>query len=446
MNDRVVLSGWGRTSPSVAKVVAATTDEQLAESVRSAGPRGVLARGLGRSYGDAAQNAGGVVLDLTARHDIGEVDTTTGEVTMDAGASLDAVMRRLVPQGWFVPVTPSTRATTVGGAIGSDIFGKDHHLRGTFSQHVTSLDLLTGRGEIRTLTPEDPLFWATVAGVGLTGVILRATVRMLPVETAFCSVDTRRCGNFDQLVEAMADDDDHQFSVAWVDCLAKGDSLGRSVLTRGRFATLDELPEKRRDEPLTFNPRAPISAPRGIPGLFNKYSASAFNEAWFRKAPTLREGEIQSFTAFFHPLDAVADWSRIYGSGGMIQYQVVVPADRVEALREVLAAFSEAGIAASFAQVKRFGPANPAPLSFPMEGWTLGLDIPATMSGLGDLLDRLDEVVLEAGGRTQVAKDSRLTPASVRAMYPRLGEWQELRAQADPDHVFQSDLGRRLRL
>lgn len=430
----------------MAKVIAATTDEQLAESVRSAGPRGVLARGLGRSYGDAAQNAGGVVLDLTVRQHVGELDQVTGEVTVDAGVSLDTLMRTFVPQGWFVPVTPSTRATTVGGAISSDIFGKDHHRRGTFSQHVSALDLLTGRGEVLTLTPSDPLFWASVAGVGLTGVILRATLRMTPLETAFCSVDTRRCANLDELIAAMADDDDHEFSVAWVDCLAKGDSLGRSVLTRGRFATTAELPEKRREDPLTFNPRAPISAPRGIPGLFNKYSATAFNEAWFRKAPTHREGEIQSFTAFFHPLDAVADWSRIYGSGGMIQYQVVVPADRVEALREILTAFSGAGTAASFAQLKRFGPANPAPLSFPLPGWTLGLDLPATMPGLGDLLDRMDEVVLAAGGRTQLAKDSRLTPESVRAMYPRLGEWQELREQADPDHVFQSDLGRRLRL
>lgn len=439
--------GWGRTAPTVAKVVRAASDEQLAESVRAAGPRGVLARGLGRSYGDAAQNAGGVVLDLTGREEVLEVNEDTGVFTVEAGVSLDTLMRRFLPQGWFVPVTPGTRAVTVGGAIGSDIHGKNHHVKGTFGQHVRSLDLLTGTGEIRTLTPDDELFWATVGGMGLTGVVLRADVAMTPVETSFCSVDTRRCANLDELLTTMADDDAYEYSVAWVDCLARGDSLGRSVLTRGRFARRDELPEKKQEHALDFNPRVPLTAPRGIPGgLLNKYSVAAFNEAWFRKAPAHRDGELQSVTTFFHPLDAVADWNRIYGPGGLLQYQVVVPDGAEDTIRACIDAFSTAGAASFLAVLKRFGPENPGHLSFPMSGWTLALDVPATMSGLGELLDRLDALVLAVGGRGYLAKDSRMSGETLRAMYPRLPRWQEIRHAADPDGVFQSDLARRLSL
>lgn len=447
MIQRKSLTGWGRTAPTVAKVVPATTDEELSELVRTAGARGVLARGLGRSYGDAAQNAGGLVLDVTGRDDVLEVDESTGVFTVEAGVSLDSLMRSFIPKGWFVPVTPGTRAVTVGGAIGSDIHGKNHHVKGTFGQHVRSLDLLTGTGEIRTLTPEDELFWATVGGMGLTGVVLRARVAMTPIETAFCSVDTRRCANLDALLEEMADDANYEYSVAWVDCLARGDHLGRSVLTRGRFAHRVELPEKKQDHALDFNPRVPLTAPRGIPGgLLNRFSVAAFNEAWFRKAPAHRDKELQSVTTFFHPLDAVADWNRIYGPGGLLQYQVVVPDGAEDSIRACIDAFSHAGAASFLAVLKRFGPQNPGHLSFPMGGWTLALDVPAAMSGLGDLLDRLDALVLGVGGRGYLAKDSRMSPDTLRAMYPRLPEWQELRHSVDPDGVFQSDLARRLTL
>jgi decaprenylphospho-beta-D-ribofuranose 2-oxidase len=447
VTKRVPLSGWGRTAPTMARVVPAAGDEQLIEAVRSAGPRGVLARGLGRSYGDAAQNAGGLVLDLTGRDRVLEADLTTGLVTAEAGTSLDTLMRTFLPQGWFVPVTPGTRAVTVGGAVGSDIHGKNHHRAGTWTEHVRSLDLLTGAGEVRTLTPADDLFWATAGGMGLTGVVLRATVAMTPVETSFCSVDTQRCANLDELLHAMADDDRYEFSVAWVDCLARGESLGRSVLTRGRFATRAELPEKKQSDPLAFNPRVPFTAPRGIPGgLLNKYSVAAFNEAWFRKAPVRRDGEIQSVTTFFHPLDAVADWNRVYGPGGMLQYQVVVPDGQEDTIRACIDAFSHAGAASFLAVLKRFGPQNRGHLSFPMAGWTLALDVPTGMSGLAALLDRLDALVLEVGGRGYLTKDSRMTPETARAMYPRLPQWQELRHAADPDGVFQSDLARRLEL
>lgn len=446
VDSRVPLSGWGRTSPSVARVVTALTDDQLAEAVRAAGPRGILARGLGRSYGDAAQNAGGTVLDLTGRDRVlsGGDD---GVVTVDAGISLDALLRRFVPRGWFLPVSPGTRSITVGGAIGSDIHGKNHHRRGTWSRHLRSIDLLTGRGEVLTLGPEDEVFWATCGGMGLTGVVLRATIALTPIDTAFCVVDTRRCAHLDDLLATMADDDEHEFSFAWVDCLAKGESLGRSVLTRGRFATVEDLPEKKRDHALAYNPRVPFVAPRGIPtGLINRFSVAAFNEGWFRKAPQHREGEIQSLTSFFHPLDTVADWNRVYGGGGLVQYQVVVPQGAEDVVRRCIEAFSTAGIASPLAQLKRFGPQGRGHLSFPLAGWSFSIDVGAGTPGLGRMLDDLDEQVAHAGGRGFLAKDARMSPEIAHTMYPRLARWQHVRDEHDPERVFQSDLARRLRL
>lgn len=419
----------------------------MQEAVRTAGERGLIARGLGRSYGDAAQNGGGLVLEQTARAGVLDFDEEAGLITVESGMSFDHLLRTYLPQGWFVPVTPGTRQVTVGGAIGADIHGKNHHVAGTFGKHVRGMDLLTADGEIRTLSPEDDLFWATVGGMGLTGIVLRATIELTRVETAWCSVDTRRCAGLDELFEAMADDASHDYSVAWVDCLARGDSLGRSVLTRGRFARLDELPEKRSKDPLAYNPRVLLAAPPFVPGgLLNKYSVAAFNELWFRRAPVLREGELQSVTTFFHPLDGVADWNRVYGGGGFLQYQIVVPEGAEDTVRACIAAFSDAGAASFLAVLKRFGPQNAAHLSFPMSGWSLALDVPASMSELGQLLDRLDDLVVATGGRGCLAKDSRMTPETFRAMYPRHAQWADVRDAVDPNHVFTSDLARRLQL
>lgn len=451
VNSRQVLTGWGRTAPSVAKVVAAGSDDELAELVRAAGSRGVLARGLGRSYGDAALNAGGVVLDLTSRNGfVSEVtpeDSQTAVVSCDAGMSLDTLLRTIVAQGWFLPVTPSTRSVTIGGAIGSDVHGRNHRQTGSFGDHVRSLDLLTGTGDTRTLTPADELFWATVGGMGLTGVVLRATLELVRIETSSCLVDTRRCPDFDTLVDELSAPTDHPFALAWVDVRARGEHLGRSVVTRSRFARLDELPPKKQDHPLAFNPRTPLSAPKGLPfGLVNKFSVAAFNEAWFRRAPNSRDDELQALSTVFYPLDALADWNRVYGPGGLIQYQVAVPEESVDVIRDLIDAVSGAGAASFYGMLQRFGAANPGQLSFPTPGWTFALDLPATLPGLAGLLDGLDERVVACGGRGFLAKDSRMSPELVEAMYPALPRWRELRASADPAGVFQSDLARRLSL
>jgi decaprenylphospho-beta-D-ribofuranose 2-oxidase len=448
MDSRRPLTGWGGTSPSVATVHPAGNDGELARLVTGAGQRGVLARGLGRSYGDAAQNGGGVVVDMTGRNGVLSVDTDTGLVQVEAGASLDHLMRILLPMGLFVPVSPGTRQVTVGGAIAADIHGKNHHVDGSFGRHVVSMDLLCADGTIRALTPESELFWATVAGMGLTGLVLRATLRMKKVESAFCLVDTERCVNLDELLTRM-DEGDHRYtySVAWIDCLARGASLGRSVLTRGWSATLEQLPPKVREHGLEFRPKELFVAPPIFPsGLLSRATVSAFNEAWYRKAPRERRGEVQTIAAFFHPLDAVAQWNRIYGPKGFLQYQFVVPFGAEDALRRCIEMLSDAGQASFLAVLKRFGPPSGGHLSFPTPGWTLALDVPIGAAILGGLLDRLDEEVLAAGGREYLAKDSRLPASAIADMYPRLDEWRAIKKAVDPAGVFNSDLARRLGL
>ncbi|MEP7036617.1 MAG: FAD-binding oxidoreductase, partial [Actinomycetota bacterium] len=306
MDGQRALSGWGGTSPSVATVHTAGDDADLIKLVTDAGRRGVLARGLGRSYGDAAQNGGGVVVDMTARNRVLSVDIETALVEVESGVSLDQLMRLMLPLGLFVPVSPGTRQVTVGGAIAADIHGKNHHVDGSFGRHVVTMDLLCADGTVRTLTPESELFWATVGGMGLTGLVLRATLRMKKVESAYCLVDTERCPNLDDLLGRMTEGDHrYTYSVAWIDCLASGTSLGRSVLTRGWPAALEQLPRKLRDHALDFRPKQVAVAPPVFPsGMLNRATVAAFNEVWFRKAPSERRGEVQSIAAFFHPLDA----------------------------------------------------------------------------------------------------------------------------------------------
>jgi len=421
---------------------------ELVRLVTEAGPRGVLGRGLGRSYGDAAQNGGGVVVDMTPRQRVRSINTETALVEVEAGVSLDQLMRLLLPLGLFVPVSPGTRQVTVGGAIAADIHGKNHHVDGSFGRHVVSMDLLCADGTIRTLTPESELFWATVGGMGLTGLVLRANLRMKKVESAYCLVDTERCANLDDLMARMAEGD-HRFtySVAWIDCLASGASLGRSVLTRGWPATLEQLPRKLRDHALEFRPKQVAVAPPVFPsGMLNRATVAAFNEVWFRKAPRERRGEVQSIAAFFHPLDAVSSWNRIYGPKGFLQYQFVVPFGAEDTLRRCIEMLSDAGQASFLAVLKRFGAQGEGHLSFPTPGWTLALDIPLGAPILGGLLDRLDAEVIAAGGREYLAKDSRLSASEIAPMYPRLDEWRAIRKAVDPDGVFTSDLARRLGL
>lgn len=444
------LTGWGRTNATVAEVLELPNHEVPA-ALKEAGPRGVLVRGLGRSYGDAAQNAGGLVLRLQGAAHQAVLDAARGTVTVPAGVSIDDLLRVIVPRGFFVPVTPGTRFVTIGGAIASDIHGKNHHVEGSFGNHVESLTMLLADGSQVVIGPQQQaeLFWATVGGMGLTGVILDATVRLLPIETSLMSVDTSRMPDLDSLLTAMAEgDDDYRYSVAWIDPQAKGRHLGRSVLSRGDHAGLDQLGPKDAIDPLAYGPKQLVSMPPLVPpmGVINHATVAAFNELWFRKAPRQRVGQLQSIAAYFHPLDMVGSWNRIYGAQGMLQYQFVVPFGQEEAMRTVIERLSASGTASFLAVLKRFGPGSQAPLSFPAPGWTLALDVPAASAGLGDMLHGLDRLVLDAGGRHYFAKDAVTSPEAIRRGYPRLAEWRAVRDAVDPLGVWQSDLSRRLGL
>ncbi|WP_405618222.1 FAD-binding protein [Streptomyces sp. NBC_00076] len=448
--DTVSVTGWGRTAPTAARLIRPRTYEEAAAAVRDCGARGGIPRGLGRAYGDAAQNAGGTVFDMTGLDRVHVIDASSGIVLCDAGVSLHRLMEVLLPLGWFVPVTPGTRYVTVGGAIGADIHGKNHHVAGSFSRHVLSLELLTADGEVRTVARGTPLFDATTGGMGLTGVILTATVRLQPVETSLMSVDTERARDLDDLMARLTATDHHyRYSVAWIDLLARGAATGRAVLTRGDHAPLEALPKstRARRQPPPFRTARLPAAPAFLPeGLLSRTTVGLFNELWYRKAPRARTGELQRISRFFHPLDGVPHWNRIYGRGGFVQYQFVVGHGQEDAVRRIVRRVSGRRCPSFLAVLKRFGDADPGWLSFPVPGWTLALDIPAGLPGLGAFLDELDEEVAAAGGRVYLAKDSRLRPELLGAMYPRLDDFRALRAELDPRAVFTSDLSRRLAL
>jgi decaprenylphospho-beta-D-ribofuranose 2-oxidase len=446
----VPLTGWGRTAPTPAVLTPVRGEDDARAVLAGRSSRGVLPRGLARSYGDAAQNAGGHVLDMTLADGVLDADLTAGEIEVEAGISLDRLMTLFVPQGWFVPVTPGTRYVTVGGAVAADVHGKNHHRAGSFAQHVRWIDLLTADGTVRRVGPDrDPdLYWATAGGMGLTGVILRARIRMTAISSARLLVDTDRTPDLDSLLALLAETDHlYDYSVAWIDCLAGGRRMGRSVVTRGRFARPDELPPRLRADPLRYAASVRLSAPDLFPsGLLNRATVAAFNEVWFRRAPRRRRDQVQSIPAFFHPLDGVGEWNRIYGRHGFIQYQFAVPFGQEEALRQAMQRISSSGTASFLAVLKRFGEGDPGLLSFPGPGWSLALDIPVGGARLAGLLDGLDELVAEAGGRIYLAKDSRLRPELLSRMYPALDRFRGVRRRVDPDAVFTSDLARRLAL
>jgi len=445
------LTGWGRTAPSIAQVCQPNGLAQIQGLIEAAAPASLIPRGLGRAYGNPAQCADGTVLDLAAFDQI-SLDRNSASVTAGAGVSLDALLRAVVPAGFFLPVTPGTRNVTVGGAVAADVHGKNHHIDGSFANHVLRLQLVDGQGQVREPSPSDPAsaadFWATAGGMGLTGVITEASFRLIPIETSLISVDTDRFGDLDTLMAAMVDADTrYRYSVAWVDSLHPA---GRGVLTCGDHASLEQLRQQNPDlvdDPLAYDPKALASAPPFLPGgLLNTWTVRAFNETWFRKAPKHRVAELQAIGPYFHPLDGVGDWNRIYGPAGFLQYQFAIPDHAAQLVADTLAALRRIGAPSFLTVLKRFGPGNPGPLSFPMPGWTLAADVSAAVPGLFELLDELDEAVAAAGGRLYLAKDSRQSAAMLERSYPRLAEWRQQKGLLDPRGVFSSDLARRVQL
>jgi decaprenylphospho-beta-D-ribofuranose 2-oxidase len=448
------LMGWARTAPTVAQVLSTPDVETIAAAVARAADsrgRGVIARGLGRSYGDNAQNGGGLVVDMTALDKIHSMDRDTHVVDVDGGVNLDQLMRAALPLGLWVPVLPGTRQVTIGGAIACDIHGKNHHSAGSFGNHVLSMDLLTADGEIRTLTPDGAdaeLFWATVGGNGLTGIILRARIAMTPTETAYFIADGDVTESLDETIAFHSDgsENNYTYSSAWFDAISAPPKLGRAAISRGSLARLDQLPAKLQRNPLKFDAPQLLTIPDIVPNgiLVGKYTFGPIGELWYRKSGTYR-GKVQNLTQFYHPLDMFGEWNRAYGPAGFGQYQFVVPTEAVEEFKRILVDIQASGHYSFLNVFKLFGPGNQAPLSFPIPGWNVCVDFPIK-PGLNEFLNGLDKRVLEFGGRLYTAKDNRVQAETFHAMYPRIDEWIAVRRKVDPDGVFASDMARRLEL
>jgi decaprenylphospho-beta-D-ribofuranose 2-oxidase len=443
------LTGWGGTTRSRAIVSGPLRTEQLQELIASRPAGGVLARGAGLSYGDAAQNAGGHVLSPVTGPGI-ELDIARGTVTATASSTFAQILTQAVPAGFVLPVVPGTGRLTVGGAVAADVHGKNHRRDGSISAWIEQIDLVDGTGELRCLTPAaDPAdLSATAGGLGLTGLIVGATLRLARIETAAMHVISLRAGSLAELLSRL-ESAPARYSVAWVDATATGRSLGRGIVDLADHATASQLaaePSAPAGLGLTdYQPGRSRRAPVLPVSLITPLSARAFNTAWYRRAPRERAG-LTGLTAFFHRLDAIDGWNRATGPDGILQYQFVVPDEAEHVLEEVLGAIVRNGCAPFLGTIKRFGLATGGELSFPRPGWCLAVDLPAGRLQTGTLLDGLDVRVADAGGRVYLAKDSRLSRDAFGAMYGPLTTWRSVRSRLDPYGVFRSDLGRRVGL
>lgn len=425
---------WGRypaATPSGVLPVVWRSDPPALDRV--AGP--VLPYACGRSYGDSCLNDGGLLLDVCRLDRLIAFDEERGLLRCEAGVTLAEILALTVPRGWFLPVLPGTRWVSVGGAIANDIHGKNHHRAGTFGAHVTRLELLRSSGERIVCSPGDPLFAATVGGLGLTGLILWAEIRLKRVPGAGIAMERIRFPDLDAFFALAAEDHAFEYTVAWVDCLARGQRLGRGIYMRGNHAALDgATPSPLRPARL----RVPVDAPAG---LLNGLTLGLFNEAYYRCQLRTRRRMTVPYAPFFFPLDGVGDWGRLYGPRGFLQYQCVVPDEPGgEPIRTILERISRSGEPASLAVLKRFGSVrSPGLLSFPREGITLAVDFAFRGRATLELLDDLDAVVRESGGSVYPAKDARMSAESFRAFFPA-----HERFAAERDPKFSSSFWRRV--
>jgi FAD/FMN-containing dehydrogenase len=462
--QRAQLTGWGGGERVPAEVVRARGVSELRAAVLAgadrsspAATRAMIPRGMGRSYGDAAVLRDGLVLETTALRAL-DLDPETGIAHAQAGVTLAQLLAAAQPAGWVLPVVPGTQHVSVGGAIAADIHGKNHGVDGTFGAHVLALGLLLASGEVRELSPGDPdgLFAATVGGMGLTGVILWAAIALRRLPSPLLSVDIDRVDDLDATLAAL-DAPGGRHRVAWLDLLGPG--LARGVVTRAEAvdpaAAAESAPAESgvgsgsaAAESAAASASTTVASrlrlPPGWPGaLLRPEVVRAHNELRYRMAPRHGRGHLEPFGRHMFPLDVLDAWPRLYGTTGFVQYQLVVPRGREAELSAVLLRLRRSQVPCYLAVLKDFGPANDFPLSFPLAGWTLALDLPRGAPGLLALLDDFDAIVAAAGGRVYLAKDARLQAASLAAMYPRLGEWQAIRDRFDPDGVWASQLARR---
>lgn len=435
------LSGWGRATRVRAPAYRPERRSEAAALVRGADAPSVIARGAGRSYGDAALASAGAAI-LTGRLDRMLAADPAGEVVVcEPGVSFRDLGAVLLPRGRSVPVSPGTAFATVGGAVANDVHGKNHDVVGSFGDHVEWIELALADGRVvRTSPAEDPeLFAATVGGIGLTGLILAAAVRTVAVPSDAMEVRETRHGDLDSFMAALsaARGADHH-SVGWIDAVARGARLGRGILQTARWAPAGTtLPARERTVRMPFD----------LPGfVLNRRTVGLFNEAYFRRVPAGGRERRMPAAAFLYPLDAILEWNRMYGRAGFHQFQCVVPdAEAARGIPALMEAASAAGAGSFLAVLKTLGREGRGHLSFPMPGFTLALDLPAGAVA-DELLARLERIALDHGGRIYLAKDSRLSPESFRRMHPRLPAFRAVLERVDPGRRFQSDMSRRLRI
>jgi FAD/FMN-containing dehydrogenase len=441
---RTYLS-WGRYHHFGHDVVRPAHGQAVLVLLGGAGPHPMLAFGMGRSYGDSCLNDGGTLIDMRGQDRFLEFDRDTGVLTCEAGVQLATILRvisrRAEPGAiWFLPVSPGTKFVTVGGAIANDVHGKNHHGAGTFGEHVLSFRLARSDGSVLTCAPDEnePLFRATIGGLGLTGVILDVRLQLRLVSSLVLEVEDIRVDGLDEFYRLSEDSlADWEYTAAWIDCLASGAALGRGIFTRARHAPAGVGPE--RTGPPKGNLTVPVSAPDG---MLNSAFVKVFNAVYYRKLAGRKiVRRLVDFDPVFYPLDAIGDWNRLYGNAGFFQYQSAVPErNGYQATCDQLGLIAEAGQGSFLAVLKTFGARrNPGLLSFPMAGTTLALDFPNRGRPTLDLLERLDDVTAGAGGRVYPAKDGRVGAERFQAFYP---QWRELAAHADP--AFSSSFWRRV--
>lgn len=405
-NFKQKITNWGNFPVVEKQMKSEDSLEKIRDFVRSNNE--LIARGNGRCYGDAslAEN----VFSTKRLNKFISFDRLNGEIECESGVLLSEVLEVVVPQGYFLYVTPGTKFITVGGAIASDVHGKNHHAEGCFSDYVTELKLMDENGVVLNCsrTENSEKFWATVGGMGLTGIILSAKFKLKNIETAYIRQESIKADNLDEIFHLFDESESWTYNVAWIDCLQKGKNLGRSILMRGEHAFRHELPAKLKENPLRLNKKPLATVPFYFPGfVLNALTVKIFNFLYFAKQNRKEVKNIVDYETFFYPLDIVNEWNRIYGKEGFIQYQMVIPKEKgKEGMKKILETIADSGNGSFLAVLKLFGKNNPeAYNSFPMEGYTLALDFKVN-SGLEKLVRKLDEIVEEFDGRIYLTKDS----------------------------------------
>jgi len=437
------IANWGNYPVMESDERFFSFDDQLQKLVRES--THFIPRGNGRCYGDASLSSETI---NTLKYDkVLSFDTNKGILECQSGLTLDKILEFIVPEGWFLPVTPGTKFITIGGAVGSDVHGKNHHIDGSFSNHIVEMELILADGTIKVCSPEKntELFEATCGGMGLTGLITKVKFRLKKIETSYIKQKQVKAKNLDEVIRLFDEYNHYTYSVAWIDCLKKGDSFGRSILILGEHATVDELPEKYKSQPLKLPAKKSIPFPINLPSwVLNSFTVKLFNFLYYGKNFKKEINNVVSYEPFFYPLDAILNWNRGYGKKGFVQYQFVLPLKAKQGLVEILNRISDEGLGSFLAVLKVFGKQESL-ISFPTEGYTLALDFPVR-DGLFNFLDELDKIVLNYGGRLYMSKDARMKPEVLKSGYPRLDEFKQILNKYNPKGKIRSTQSDRLLL